>query len=120
MLLENGKFGILGMCNTNTRIKRDMVMIYKGMDISGIISIAPIKSLNSDMFNYGPVKPSDIDKEKNYVFHLGYNELFIMDSKESAVALLNIITAIFAAGIDAEKAIDNMLDAVQNIFFQAA
>lgn len=97
MILETGKFGIKSMRNTNTKQTRDILMVYKNMPITGIISI-----------------------DRDNTIDLGYNEQILMESKEAAVNLFKIINAILVKGEEAENVIDNMLDAAQNIFFQDA
>ena len=94
MILEVGQFGITKMKNTHSSHKRDMIMICKDMDISGIISVT------------------------NNVINLGYNEDITLETKEQAKILFKIIQGIIVKGIEAENVIDNMMDAMKTIFFQ--
>ncbi len=94
MILEVGQFGITQMKNTHSSHKRDMIMICKDMDITGIISVT------------------------DNVINLGYNENIILETKEQAKILFKIIQGIIVKGIEAENVIDNMMDAMKTIFFQ--
>ena len=94
MILEVGQFGITQMKNTHSSHKRDMIMICKDMDISGIISVT------------------------DNVINLGYNENIILETKEQAKILFKIIQGIMVKGIEAENVIDNMMDAMKTVFFQ--
>ena len=94
MILEVGQFGITQMKNTHSSHKRDMIMICKDMDITGIISVT-----------------------KN-VIDLGYNEQIILETKEQAKILFKIIQGVMVKGIEAENVIDNMMDAMKTVFFQ--
>lgn len=118
MILEPGQFGILGMCNTNTKTKREMMLVYKGMDLNGMPTMKPLSKFSKEYWEYGPVPASELDLDKNYVVELGYNEMIYVKDRAAAVTLLTVINGIFVAGESAEAAIDNMLDVVQNIFFQ--
>ena len=115
MILEPGQFGIVGITNSNTGTLREMIMIYNGMDINGIVSFQPAIKLNLDKTKYLPI---EIDRDTNYVIELGYNENIWVKDRQAAVTLLNIINGIFVGGESAEKAIDNMLEVAQTIFFQ--
>jgi hypothetical protein len=116
MILEPGQFGIVGISNSNTKSLREMLMIYKGMEINGgIVSFQPAIKLNNDKTSY---LPFTIDRDTNYVVELGYNENIWVKDRQAAVTLLNIINGIFVGGESAEKAIDNMLEVAQTIFFQ--
>lgn len=101
MILEPGQFGIIKIQNTNTKAEREMIMVYKGMDLAGMPTI---KAYN----------------DTQYVVDLGYNEQLIVKDRQSAVTLLNIINGIFVAGEDAEQAVDTMIEVIQNVFFQDA
>ncbi len=94
MILEVGQFGITQMKNTHSSHKRDMIMICKDMDITGIISV------------------------NDNVINLGYNENIILETKEQAKILFKIIHGVIVKGIEAENVIDNMMDAMKTIFFQ--
>ena len=94
MILEVGQFGITQMKNTHSSHKRDMIMICKDMDISGIISVT------------------------DNVINLGYNENIILETKEQAKILFKIIQGVMVKGIEAENVIDNMMDAMKTVFFQ--
>lgn len=94
MILEVGQFGITQMKNTHSSHKRDMIMICKDMDISGIISVT------------------------DNVINLGYNEQIFLETEEQALMLFKIIQGIIVKGIEAENVIDNMMDAMKTIFFQ--
>jgi hypothetical protein len=94
MILEVGQFGITQMKNTHSSHKRDMIMICKDMDITGIISVT------------------------NNVINLGYNEDITLETKEQAKILFKIIQGIIVKGIEAENVIENMMDAMKTIFFQ--
>ena len=94
MILEVGQFGITQMKNTHSSHKRDMIMICKDMDISGIISVT------------------------DNVINLGYNENIILETKEQAKILFKIIQGIMVKGIEAEDVIENMMDAMKTVFFQ--
>ena len=94
MILEVGQFGITQMKNTHSSHKRDMIMICKDMDISGIISVT------------------------NNVINLGYNEDITLETKEQAKILFKIIQGVMVKGIEAENVIDNMMDAMKTVFFQ--
>ncbi len=94
MILEVGQFGITQMKNTHSSHKRDMIMICKDMDITGIISVT------------------------DNVINLGYNENIILETKEQAKILFKIIQGVMVKGIEAENVIDNMMDAMKTIFFQ--
>ena len=94
MILEVGQFGITQMKNTHSSHKRDMIMICKDMDITGIISV------------------------NDNVINLGYNENIILETKEQAKILFKIIQGVMVKGIEAENVIDNMMDAMKTIFFQ--
>ena len=118
MILEPGQFGILGMCNTNTKTPREMLMVYKGMDLSGMPTMKALSKYPKEYWEYGPVPASQLDRDTNYVVELGYNEMIYVKDRAAAVTLMNVINGIFVAGEKAEAAINNMLDAAQNIFFQ--
>jgi bacterioferritin (cytochrome b1) len=118
MILEAGQFGILGMCNTNTKTVREMMMVYKGMNLTGMPTMKPLNKFSKEYWEYGPVSRTEIDLEKNYVVELGYNEMIYVKDRAAAVTLLTIINGIFVSGEEAETAIDNMLSAMENIFFQ--
>ena len=94
MILEVGQFGITQMKNTHSSHKRDMIMICKDMDITGIISVT------------------------DNVINLGYNEQIFLETEEQALMLFKIIQGIIVKGIEAENVIDNMMDAMKTIFFQ--
>mgnify|MGYP000399655440 CR=1 FL=1 len=94
MILTVGQFGITKMQNTNTSRLRKVIMIYKDMDITGIISVT------------------------DNVINLGYNENIILETKEQAKILFKIIHGVIVKGIEAENVIDNMMDAMKTIFFQ--
>ena len=94
MILEVGQFGITQMKNTHSSHKRDMIMICKDMDITGIISM------------------------DDNVINLGYNEQIFLETEEQALMLFKIIQGIIVKGIEAENVIDNMMDAMKTIFFQ--
>ena len=94
MILEVGQFGITQMKNTHSSHKRDMIMICKDMDITGIISVT------------------------DNVINLGYNENIILETKEQAKILFKIIQGVMVKGIEAENVIDNMMDAMKTVFFQ--
>ena len=94
MILEVRQFGITQMKNTHSSHKRDMIMICKDMDITGIISVT------------------------NNVINLGYNEDIILETKEQAKILFKIIQGVMVKGIEAENVIDNMMDAMKTVFFQ--
>ena len=94
MILEVGQFGITQMKNIHSSHKRDMIMICKDMDITGIISVT------------------------DNVINLGYNENIILETKEQAKILFKIIQGIIVKGIEAENVIENMMDAMKTIFFQ--
>ena len=94
MILTVGQFGITKMQNTNTSRLRKVIMIYKDMDITGIISM-----------------------DEN-VINLGYNEQIFLETEEQALMLFKIIQGIIVKGIEAENVIDNMMDAMKTIFFQ--
>ena len=94
MILEVGQFGITQMKNTHSSHKRDMIMICKDMDITGIISVT------------------------DNVINLGYNENIILETKEQAKILFKIIQGIIVKGIEAEDVIENMTQAMKTVFFQ--
>ena len=94
MILTVGQFGITKMQNTNTSRLRKVIMIYKDMDITGIISM------------------------DDNVINLGYNEQIFLETEEQALMLFKIIQGIIVKGIEAENIIDNMMDAMKTIFFQ--
>ena len=94
MILTVGQFGITKMQNTNTSRPRKVIMIYKDMDITGIISM------------------------DDNVINLGYNEQIFLETEEQALMLFKIIQGIIVKGIEAENVIDNMMDAMKTIFFQ--
>ena len=94
MILTVGQFGITKMQNTNTLRLRKVIMIYKDMDITGIISM------------------------DDNVINLGYNEQIFLETEEQALMLFKIIQGIIVKGIEAENVIDNMMDAMKTIFFQ--
>ena len=94
MILEVGQFGITQMKNTHSSHKRDMIMICKDMDISGIISVT------------------------DNVINLGYNENIILETKEQAKILFKIIQGIIVKGIESEDVIENMTQAMKTVFFQ--
>ena len=94
MILEVGQFGITQMKNIHSSHKRDMIMICKDMDISGIISVT------------------------NNVINLGYNEDITLETKEQAKILFKIIQGIIVKGIEAEDVIENMMNAMKTVFFQ--
>ena len=94
MILEVGQFGITQMKNTHSSHKRDMIMICKDMDITGIISVT------------------------DNVINLGYNEQIFLETEEQALMLFKIIQGIIVKGIEAENVIENMMDAMKTIFFQ--
>ena len=94
MILEVGQFGITQMKNTHSSHKRDMIMICKDMDISGIISVT------------------------NNVINLGYNEDITLETKEQAKILFKIIQGVMVKGIEAEDVIENMTQAMKTVFFQ--
>ena len=94
MILTVGQFGITKMQNTNTSRLRKVIMIYKDMDITGIISM------------------------DNNIINLGYNEQIFLETEEQALMLFKIIQGIIVKGIEAENVIDNMMDAMKTIFFQ--
>ena len=118
MILEPGQFGILGMCNTNTKTVREMMIVYKGMNLTGMPTMKPLNKFSKEYWEYGPVPESELDKDTNYVVELGYNEMIYVKDRSAAVTLLTIINGIFVSGEEAEKAIDNMLEAAQTLFFQ--
>ena len=94
MILTVGQFGITKMQNTNTSRLRKVIMIYKDMDITGIISMV------------------------DNVINLGYNEQIFLETEEQALMLFKIIQGIIVKGIEAENVIDNMMDAMKTVFFQ--
>jgi hypothetical protein len=94
MILEVGQFGITKMQNTNTSRLRKAIMVYKDMEISGIISL------------------------DNNIINLGYNEQIYLETEEQAMKLFKIIQGIIVKGIEAENVIENMMDAMKTIFFQ--
>ena len=94
MILTVGQFGITKMQNTNTLRLRKVIMIYKDMDITGIISM------------------------DDNVINLGYNEQIFLETEEQALMLFKIIQGIIVKGIEAENVIDNMMDAMKTVFFQ--
>jgi hypothetical protein len=94
MILEVGQFGITKMHNKNTTRLRKAIMVYKDMEISGIISL------------------------DNNIINLGYNEQIYLETKEQAKILFKIIQGIIVKGIEAENVIENMMDAMKTIFFQ--
>ena len=94
MILTVGQFGITKMQNTNTSRLRKVIMIYKDMDITGIISM------------------------DDNVINLGYNEQIFLETEEQALMLFKIIQGVIVKGIEAENVIDNMMDAMKTIFFQ--
>ena len=94
MILEVGKFGITKMKNTNTSRLRKVIMIYKDMDITGIISM------------------------DDNVINLGYNEQIFLETEEQALMLFKIIQGIIVKGIEAEDVIENMTQAMKTVFFQ--
>ena len=94
MILTVGQFGITKMQNTNTSRLRKVIMIYKDMDITGIISM------------------------DDNVINLGYNEQIFLETEEQALMLFKIIQGIIVKGIEAENVIDNTMDAMKTIFFQ--
>ena len=94
MILTVGQFGITKMQNTNTTRLRKVIMIYKDMDITGIISM------------------------DDNVINLGYNEQIFLETEEQALMLFKIIQGIIVKGIEAENVIENMMDAMKTIFFQ--
>ena len=94
MILEVGQFGITKMQNTNTSRLRKEIMVYKDMELSGIISL------------------------DNNIINLGYNEQIFLETEEQALMLFKIIQGIIVKGIEAENVIDNMMDAMKTIFFQ--
>ena len=94
MILEVGQFGITQMKNTHSSHKRDMIMICKDMDITGIISVT------------------------DNVINLGYNENIILETKEQAKILFKIIQGVMVKGIEAEDVIENMTQAMKTVFFQ--
>ena len=94
MILEVGQFGITKMQNTNTSRLRKAIMVYKDMDITGIISM------------------------DDNVINLGYNEQIFLETEEQALMLFKIIQGIIVKGIEAENVIENMMDAMKTIFFQ--
>src|SRR5574344_253721 len=94
MILTVGQFGITKMQNTNTSRLRKVIMIYKDMAITGIISM------------------------DDNVINLGYNEQIFLETEEQALMLFKIIQGIIVKCIEAENVIDNMMDAMKTIFFQ--
>lgn len=94
MILTVGQFGITKMQNKNTTRLRKAIMIYKDMDITGIISM------------------------DDNVINLGYNEQIILETEEQALMLFKIIQGVMVKGIEAENVIDNMMDAMKTVFFQ--
>ena len=94
MILEVGQFGITKMQNTNTSRLRKAIMVYKDMEISGIISL------------------------DNNIINLGYNEQVYLETEEQAMKLFKIIQGIIVKGIEAEDIIENMMNAMKTIFFQ--
>ena len=94
MILEVGQFGITKMQNTNTSRLRKAIMVYKDMELSGIISL------------------------DNNIINLGYNEQIYLETEEQAMKLFKIIQGIIVKGIEAEDIIENMMNAMKTIFFQ--
>ena len=121
MILEPGQFGIVAIHNTNTSVVREMIMVYKGMNLNGMPSmISLVKSRNAVYEHIPAYRDGKITRDAGYIVELGYNENIFVKDRASAIMLLNIINAVLVEGASAEKAIDNMLDAVQNVFFQEA
>lgn len=96
MILKVGQFGIYQMLNSNTGSNRDVIAVYQGMDISGILSVNGIE------------------------LSLGYNERIMFDTSDDANRMFEIIHGIIVLGKDAETTIDNVFKAAQNLFFQEA
>ena len=94
MILTVGQFGITKMQNTNTSRLRKVIMLYKDMDITGIIWM------------------------DDNVINLGYNEQIILENDEQAKILFKIIQGIIVKGIEAEDVIENMTQAMKTVFFQ--
>ena len=94
MILTVGQFGITKMQNTNTSRLRKVIMIYKDMDITGIISM------------------------DDNVINLGYNEQIFLETEEQTLMLFKIIQGIIVKGIEAEDVIENMTQAMKTVFFQ--
>lgn len=119
MILEPGQFGIFAMKNANTSSEREMLMVYKGMDLSGMPTIKKMTKLIPDKYRYLPqIESGEVDTDKAYVVELGYNENIFVKDRDSAITLFNVINGVLVSGEKAEDAINNMLDVVENVFFQ--
>lgn len=96
MILRTGQYGIYKMINSNTGSNRDVIAVYQGMDINGILSVNGIE------------------------LSLGYNERIMFDTSANAIRVFEIIHGILVLGKDAETTIDNVFKAAQDLFFQEA
>ncbi len=95
MILEIGKDGIVGLQNVHTLDNREMIMVYKGMDITGVTYVKPLAQLAKREYNYLPAyNAGEITLNEGYVISLGYNENIFFVNKEAAVSIFKTINEI--------------------------
>lgn len=112
MILSTGQFGIIKIFNNNTSAAREALLVYKNININGIVSLKPAGIADI---------PRDInlsDYTDPYIISFGYNESIVVDSKKNAIDLLNIINSILVIGEDAEKVFEDISTIAKNMFFQ--
>lgn len=96
MILQKNENGIISIRNSNTSSVREMISVNKSTVLSGIMSFRPLKKIREDDYRYtDEYKSNLIDVEKNYWFDLGYNENIIVQDRESAIKLLQLLDDLF-------------------------
>lgn len=94
MILRVGQNGIVKIVNAKTKSHREMIVLYKGMVIDGIVGL--IASPQHD----GVAA----------IIELGYNEHIHFDTRTDALKLMKLINTILVKGGEVENTLKNMVD----------
>jgi len=71
LILETGEYGIQRMNNTHTNNLRKKIVVYKGMDLTGVISV----SENIVNLGYNEIITCETDVQAGYLFYKIAEEL---------------------------------------------
>jgi len=100
MILRVGQHGIVKIVNTKTKSQREMIVLYKGMVIDGIVGLMATPT-----------------EDVAAIIELGYNEHIYFDTRNDALKLMKLINTILVKGGDVENTLKNMVaDATDRVF----
>jgi len=116
MILKPGKLGIVAITGYNWRTKLRVLSVYKGMRMKGILTMNHKDDMSLTSDGYRDLK-NNMKNDTDMMINIGGDATIFVEA-DKADDLFTLIDSILTVGEDAQKSIDNMLEAAQTLFFQ--